>query len=985
MERDGIPLGPASPDGVDWTQDIPDSEHVRFFRSIPWHYTSLGPVESWGTTLRIYTYQVFADNRPGCIYWGPDKIAIYNEAFVEPAGGSHPFLMGHTFAEVYPEILDNIMPVFEMATQTKKAVPVEEIPLMVKRNNFLEETFFTGNFNPLRGDDGRVQGFYNSLAEVTRQKITDRRRNMLNLIAALPEGCTSETIGSHLIACFRTNSLDVPLALVWASENHSANPTKGSQKIKLSGSIGLPEGHKLAIEHGSLDSEEGVYPLLQAARNHPVTSPCGPDFDGVQWQGFEEPSQHVCAIPLSNAGRSYGFLLIGTNPRRPIDDDHEQFMRDLSSQLSSSIGFLISMEESTARQSHLETKLAASEHHMRYMADHLDIGLEHLSLDGNVLWANEHYFKIIGQEPTLDFSELYLPFKSHVLEEDQPKIFAAWEAVAAGASTYTTEFRMNRLWNPPFGPPVPATVLISAVPYKEDGEIKSVMACMTEVSRLKWAEAWQARAAQEAQEAKRQQSEFTDAISHEVRNPLSAMLQLANSIAASLEDHQNSGATADDYLHIIQENIEAAKTIVFCADHQKKIVDDVLVLSKMDFMLLSLSPSPVRPLDLAENAVKMLQANITAADIDMTIEAHKSIEKLGLNWALCDPLRVTQILINLLSNAIKFTRLERHRRVTLRYGVSLEEPRDSFDEGFVWADSKRQHEDVTLAEEWGDGEQIYLGFCVTDTGPGMTEEERCRLFHRFQQASPKTSIKYGGTGLGLFISHTLTEKQNGSMGVVSKPGQGSTFAFYIKARRLQNPPTPSSEPSLKSTQELVLRQLENTQALRVVQDTAVMEEPKALQRQKTEPSPRVPQEKTSLPEVAYHVLLVEDNLINQAILKKQLVKAGCIVYVANHGLEALEVLRRADVWEEAAGAGHKLDVVLMDLEMPVMDGLSACREIRSMEASGKITRHVEVIAITANVRKGQVDRALAAGIDAVMPKPFLVSDLLKTIKARLGR
>ncbi|KAH0150125.1 putative histidine kinase-like protein M3YPp, partial [Aureobasidium melanogenum] len=259
------------------------------------------------------------------------------------------------------------------------------------------------------------------------------------------------------------------------------------------------------------------------------------------------------------------------------------------------------------------------------------------------------------------------------------------------------------------------------------------------------------------------------------------------------------------------------------------------------------------------------------------------------------------------------------------------------------------------------------------------------LFNRFQQASPKTSIKYGGTGLGLYISHTLTEKQNGSVGVSSQPGKGSTFAFYVKSRQLANPPTPSSEPTLQLTQELVLRQLDNTQALKVIEDTAVLKDPEAVDQQKVVPSPKIPQEQTALPEVAYHVLLVEDNLINQAILKKQLTRAGCIVYVANHGLEALETLRRADVWEEAAGSGHQLDIVLMDLEMPVMDGLSASREIRSLEKSGKLTRHVEIIAITANVRKGQVDLALDAGIDAIMAKPFSVSDLLETIKTRLGR
>ncbi|KAG9566854.1 putative histidine kinase-like protein M3YPp, partial [Aureobasidium melanogenum] len=984
MDRHDSPLGLATPDGVDWTQDIPDTDHVRFFRSTQWEYSLLGPVQSWGTALRLYTYQVFADKRPSCVYWGPQQVAIYNEGFAIAADGAHPFLMAHTFAEAFPEICDDIMPVFETAKKTKQDCPVIELPLMIRRNGFLEETYFTGNFTPLRGDDGEVQGWYNSLTEMTRQKIGDRRRKMLNMIAVLPEGCTSSTIGSHFVDCFRTNSMDIPLALVFGFDDNPSS-TRSSRKLKLLASLGVPEGHQLAQQQGSLDSDAGIYPLLKKAGIDPTTSPCGPEFDGVEWEGFREPSENICVIPLMNAGRSYGYLCIGTNPRRPVDDDHEQFMRDLASQLSSTMAFLVSLEESEKRQHCLENKLAASEHHIRYMADHLDIGLEHLGLNGNVLWANEHYFKIIGEKPTDEFSKLRLPFKDHVLEEDQPKMYAAWKAVLEGVTTNTTEFRMKRLWNPPFGPPVPATVLISAVPYLENGEIKSIMACMTEVSRLKWAEAWQARAAQEAQEAKRQQSEFTDAISHEVRNPLTAMLQLANSISGSLEDHSGNNKSAEEYLHIVQENIEAAKTIIFCASHQKKVLDDVLILSKMDFMLLTLSPSPSQPLDLINNAVNMLQANISAADIEMRVEAHESVADLGVSWVMCDPLRVTQILINLLSNAIKFTRLEHHRRVTLRFGASLEEPRHSFKEGLAWASTKKEHEDVTLGEEWGDGKQIYLSFCVTDTGPGMTEEERARLFNRFQQASPKTSIKYGGTGLGLYISHTLTEKQNGSVGVSSQPGKGSTFAFYVKARQLSSPPTPSSEPTLQSTQELVLRQLDDAQALKVIEDTAVMKDPQAAEQQSAVSSPQIPQEQTALPEVAYHVLLVEDNLINQAILKKQLTRAGCIVYVANHGLEALETLRRADVWEEAADSGHKLDIVLMDLEMPVMDGLSASREIRSLEKSGKLTRHVEIIAITANVRKGQVDLALDAGIDAIMAKPFSVSDLLETIKTRLGR
>ncbi|CAD0019556.1 unnamed protein product [Aureobasidium pullulans] len=709
----------------------------------------------------------------------------------------------------------------------------------------------------------------------------------------------------------------MPFVVMWSTDGDTSLSTKSATRLKFMGSIGLPEGHKLRAERASLDSEEETYSLLRNAAIDPVTCPRGPDFDDIQWQGFEEPSQHICTVPISNAGRLYGYLMVGANPRRPIDDDHEQFMRDLATQTSSTMAFLVSMEESRKRQNSLENQLAASERHIRYMADHLDVGLEHLNLDGKVIWANEHYFSLIGQEPTTEFQTLRLPFKSHVLEEDQPKILAAWEAVV--------KVSYEKLWTPPSGPPINATVLLSAIPYVEDGEIKSVVACMTEVSRLKWAEAWQARAAYEAQEAKRQQSEFTDAISHEVRNPLSAMLQLANGISGCLEDITEEDASPEECLQIIQDNIEAAKTIIFCANHQKKIVDDVLILSKMDFMLLTLSPSPSRPLDLAQNAVKMLHATISEAKIDLKVEEDESITKLGLSWVLCDPLRVAQILINLLSNAIKFTRQESRRCVTVYYGASIEEPSNSFGEGFAWASSKHEQEDVTNGQEWGDGEHVYLTFCVKDTGPGMTEEERSRLFSRFQQASPKTSIKYGGTGLGLFISHTLTEKQNGKMGVISKPGQGK----YL-----------------------------------------------CLLRQRSS---------GARPTYTLFRVYARDNIINQRIMRAQLVKAKCNVYVANHGLEALDNLRRSDIWEETNGTGHKLDVILMDVEMPIMDGLSACREIRSLEKAGKLTRHIEVIAITANVRQAQVDRALDAGIDEVMSKPFVVPELLKMIKSRLGR
>lgn len=112
---------------------------------------------------------------------------------------------------------------------------------------------------------------------------------------------------------------------------------------------------------------------------------------------------------------------------------------------------------------------------------------------------------------------------------------------------------------------------------------------------------------------------------------------------------------------------------------------------------------------------------------------------------------------------------------------------------------------------------------------------------------------------------------------------------------------------------------------------------------------------------ALQVLLVEDNLVNQKVLRKQLTKAGCVVHVANHGLEALENLEKSNLWKNNVD-GHALDVVLMDLEMPVMDGLTCARRIRELQTDGSIITHVPLIAVTANARKEQIETSMAAGM-----------------------
>jgi CheY-like chemotaxis protein len=138
------------------------------------------------------------------------------------------------------------------------------------------------------------------------------------------------------------------------------------------------------------------------------------------------------------------------------------------------------------------------------------------------------------------------------------------------------------------------------------------------------------------------------------------------------------------------------------------------------------------------------------------------------------------------------------------------------------------------------------------------------------------------------------------------------------------------------------------------------------------------------------VLIVEDNLVNQRVLAKQLRNIGMHVAVANHGVEALDYIRKTKYCIPDEGSSvQELSLILMDWEMPVMDGLTCVREIRKLQDQGIVMGHIPVIAVTANVRNEQVTQALEAGMDNVISKPFRIPELCacmhKTILALKGK
>lgn len=1032
-DPDHFPVYPHTAAGFfDWTR-LPNSpalpRHIQFALSIDWASTALGPIDDWPTELRSMCNLIMASPHPAAMYWGPNLIAIYNEAYILLAGQKHPRMMGQTYREAWAEIWDSVEDVFGIAITTGQATMKDDDCLFIQRafeDGHLEETYFSWSLIPLVGADGSVVGFYNPAFEKTRRKVAERR--MLTLREVGEKTASARDLKSFWQQCLdglQYNEYDSPFVLLYSvtddsdsdSSSMHSNSNIGVKQCNLEGSLGVPAGHPAAAPNIDLESGteylahvfreaiKGDRPTLLSIEDGTLDAKV---LEGIEWRGFGDPCKAAvcCPFHLTGGESTLGFLLMGVNPRRPYDDDYSLYVQLLSRQLATAMASVVLFGEEITRgrraarlaaqdwielseQLTMRTREAVeSETKYTRMAEFAPVGIFIADAKGKLTYINDKWYDISKVPKGLEGTDEWM---NSVKEEDQGTLRQHWSDLVNNGVALNTEVRFKTIWIDQNGNKGDTWVLASAFPEKgEDGRVKVIFGSITDISQQKWAEYFEKRRMEEAVEMKRQQENFIDITSHEMRNPLSAILQCADEITTSLTELQTNDFPQGVTGELVKNAVDASGIIALCAQHQKRIVDDILTLSKLDSALLLVTPCDIMPIAVVQQALKMFDGEVQTADINLNFKVDDSVTKLGVEWVKLDPSRLLQVLINLTTNAIKFTTTQEKRIINVTMGASLERPaKDGSIVSYFPPRSKRK--DLTKSSDWGTGEKIYLHFAMQDTGRGLSDDEKKLLFIRFSQASPRTHVQYGGSGLGLFISRELVELQGGEIGVASKAGEGSTFAFYIKARRSTKPkddldhfPSASARKSSASKHPIPTK----LKAPRQGSESSQISQTSLPQR----PAP-----KDSL-----KILVVEDNLVNQKVLSKQLRNMGCIVHVANHGGECLDRLRASTFWKGNDRSGLEISVILMDQEMPVMDGLTCTKEIRKLEEKGDVTSHVPIISVTANARSEQIDTAMDGGMvctaiirmrsssqrvllmsslqDDVVSKPFRIVDLIPKVE-----
>ncbi len=409
-----------------------------------------------------------------------------------------------------------------------------------------------------------------------------------------------------------------------------------------------------------------------------------------------------------------------------------------------------------------------------------------------------------------------------------------------------------------------------------------------------------------AMESSLAKSQFLFNMSHDIRTPMNAIIGYTN-----LALQEQASDDLRDYLGKIQ----------ISSRNLLDLINGILEMSRIESGKVELDSAPADLSVIFTEIRDLFAAQMGQKKIDFSV----SIDNIRNRFVRCDKKNLNRVLLNIISNAYKFT-----------------------PEGGRIA--------ISQAEIGADEEGVEYEIRVKDSGIGMSQEFKEKMFNAFERERTSTDSGMEGTGLGLAITKNLLDLMGGTIEVVTSPGCGTEIIIRVRFQLADEKELPN---------DIVAED-------RVAEDKVAEE--KAAEERVAEEKPAA--ESNSAATVSFagkRLLLVEDNAINMAIAKMILEKMGCLIETATNGKIAVEKIT-------ASEPGH-YDAILMDIQMPIMDGYAATKAIRALDNKGLAA--IPILAMTANTFKEDVDAAVEAGMQAHIAKPIDIAVLAKELKSVL--
>ncbi|KAH7327639.1 hypothetical protein B0J17DRAFT_772105 [Rhizoctonia solani] len=631
------------------------------------------------------------------------------------------------------------------------------------------------------------------------------------------------------------------------------------------------------------------------------------------------------------------------------------------------------------RRIKLEDEFEARSYELQVLGELSPVGIFRTDANGKLTYLNPAWYQITGFPAGRERDE----WLDHIKPESRDDALRVWKACFENRQSSAARLHWrNDMW----------THAIIAPLISVDGTLVGSFGAVTDITeqyrleeaRIALAEEKEHMAASRAEDAERQrqleverrraQELLIDVTSHELRQPVSAIIQNAEVVRTNMKglrdllyDCRKRGISytpTERLLSELEDDLQAMDSITQCGLAQARIANDVLSLSRIQLNVLSIVPTDFDVRQEISQILLVFRNELIMKEIGFKLDLGQGAEMFAVHTVTTDRNRFAQIITNasvLMSNAIRFTSMSTGlREIKVSLELSPDPPSDESCAAppFLPGQALRARSPDTDTSD----PIIYIYIEVQDSGPGLQKEDLALLFQRFQQGSNAHHV-FGGSGLGLFVCRQLCNLMGGRIEVVSEPGEGAVFRFFIRATAPgYRPPLPPAGSKLRRSSSIQSR-------------TSYIS--KGSTTSASRPLPETPNIHHSRP---LHVLITEDNAINQTVLARQMKRAGFTMTLASNGLEAIQAIDKAELQDGAGPCSETFDVVLMDLEMPVLDGFAATREIRRRESLGTLRKRNFIIALTGNARLEQIEAARDAGVDDVMIKPYQIDALISKMR-----